>query len=74
MTQFIIAMNLEVFIQIFYHDLPGDIIEDENQLLVEIKKGYDFKRLETFNEKFNNHEDGKATKRVVDCVFKQVIK
>ena len=53
-----------------YHDLPGDIIEDENQLLVEIKKGYDFKRLETFNEKFNNHEDGKATKRVVDCVFK----
>ena len=24
-----------------YHDLPGDIIEDENQLLVEIKKGYD---------------------------------
>ena len=27
-------------------------------------------RLETFNEKFNNHEDGKATKRVVDCVFK----
>uniref|UniRef100_UPI003AB86DEE CDP-glycerol glycerophosphotransferase family protein n=1 Tax=Faecalibacillus faecis TaxID=1982628 RepID=UPI003AB86DEE len=52
------------------HDLPGDILEDENRLLVEIKKGYDFKRLETFNEKFNNHEDGKATKRVVDCVFK----
>ena len=32
-----------------YHDLPGDIIEDENQLLEEIKKGYDCQRLDKFN-------------------------
>ena len=32
-----------------YHDLPGDIIEDENQLLEEIKKGYDYQRLDKFN-------------------------
>ena len=53
-----------------YHDLPGDIIEDENQLLEEIKKGYDYQRLNKFNQRFNNHEDGKASKRVVDIVFK----
>ncbi|MBS6797958.1 MAG: CDP-glycerol glycerophosphotransferase family protein [Coprobacillus sp.] len=53
-----------------YHDLPGDIIEDENQLLEEIKKGYDYQRLDKFNQRFNNHEDGKASKRVVDIVFK----
>ena len=67
---FIIEMNLRGFYLDIYHDLPGDIIEDENQLLEEIKKGYDYQRLDKFNQRFNNHEDGKASKRVVDIVFK----
>ena len=52
-----------------YHDLPGKIIEDEDELLSEIKKPYDYQRLSSFNARFNNHEDGHASERVVDIVF-----
>ena len=41
-----------------------------DNILEEIKKGYDYQRLDKFNQRFNNHEDGKASKRVVDIVFK----
>ena len=54
-----------------YQDLPGEIIENENLLLNKIKQNdYDYDKLVTFNQRFNNHEDGKASKRVVDIVFK----
>lgn len=53
-----------------YQDLPGDIIEDEDLLLDSIIKGYDYQRLSAFNARFNHHEDGNASKRVVDIVFK----
>ena len=46
-----------------------EILLKMNQLLEEIKKGYDYQRLDKFNQRFNN-EDGKASKRVVDIVFK----
>lgn len=52
-----------------YQDLPGRIIEDEDELLAEIKRPYDYDRLLKFNERFNNHEDGHASQRVIDIVF-----
>lgn len=54
-----------------YKDLPGDIIEDENELLTKINnKEYDYPKLDIFNSIYNNCEDGNASKRVVDIVFK----
>ncbi|MDH6367808.1 MULTISPECIES: CDP-glycerol glycerophosphotransferase family protein [unclassified Breznakia] len=58
----------------FYFDihktLPGDIIQDEDELLAKIKAGnYDYSRLESFNKEFNNLQDGHASDRVVDIVF-----
>lgn len=54
-----------------YRDLPGPIVEDENQLVKLINnEEYDFKRLEVFNRRFNNCEDGNASKRVIDILLK----
>lgn len=56
-----------------YQDLPGAIIEDENELLTALANNdYDYSRLTAFNQRFNNHEDGNASKRVMDILFKQV--
>lgn len=56
-----------------YQDLPGAIIEDENELLTALANNdYDYSRLTAFNQRFNNHEDGNASKRVIDILFKQV--
>lgn len=53
-----------------YQDLPGQVMEDERALVDAIKnQEYDYHHLDTFNARFNNHEDGKASKRVVDIVF-----
>lgn len=55
-----------------YHDLPGKIYEEEDALLKDIAAGvYDGAKLKEFNARFNEHEDGKASKRVVDIVFKE---
>lgn len=59
----------------FYFDihkvLPGDIIEDEDELLQKIKEdNYDYERLDRFNKEFNGLQDGHVSKRVVDIVFK----
>lgn len=54
-----------------YQDLPGSIYIDEKEMLTAIKKEvFDVQRLKIFNQKFNPHEDGDASKRVVDQVFK----
>lgn len=54
------------------NDLPGDIFEQENTLLEAILgHTYDYLRLVKFNQRFNNHEDGKASERVMDIVLKQ---
>ena len=53
-----------------YKDLPGQIYENEDDLLKDvIEKKYDYAKLKVFKERFNNHDDGKASKRVVDIVF-----
>ena len=54
-----------------YHELPGEVIEDEIVLLNKIKiNDFDFSKLTRFNQRFNNHEDGNASKRVLDILFK----
>ena len=64
------ADELRGFYFDIYEVMPGDIIQDEEQLLADIKKGqYDFKRLEAFNQRFNNWQDGHASQRVIDIVF-----
>ena len=44
---------------------------DENLLLEEIKQNnFDYDKLESFNLRFNNHEDGRASKRVLEILLK----
>ena len=55
-------------------DLPGKIIKTENELIEEIRLAttqfkYD-KKYENFNKKFNYLDDGQASKRVIDKIFK----
>lgn len=53
-----------------YSDLPGDIYEDEEMMLKDIREGnFDRERLSQFNARFNEHEDGHASQRVIDIVF-----
>ncbi len=55
-----------------YKDLPGKIYEEEEAMLKDIAAGiYDEARLEEFHAYFNEHEDGQASKRVIDIVFKE---
>ena len=54
-----------------YHDLPGDVIESEDELIQKIfSEKFDYNRLQIFNEQFNNHEDGNASKRVIEILLK----
>ena len=53
-----------------YTDLPGDIYEDESLMLDAIaQNNFQSDRLEKFNQRFNNMEDGNASKRVIDMMF-----
>ena len=53
-----------------YKDLPGQIYENEDDLLKDvIENKYDYAKLKAFKERFNNHDDGMASKRVIDIVF-----
>mgnify|MGYP001118708133 CR=1 FL=1 len=47
------------------------IYKEENEMLMDIKNQiYDDSRMEVFNQRFNNLDDGKASKRVVDIIYK----
>lgn len=53
-----------------HKDLPGDLFREEKALLTAMKhQVYDAQRMEKFNRRFNNCEDGNASKRVIDLVF-----
>lgn len=53
-----------------YTELPGDIYEDEQKLLNDMKNGiYDYSRLETFNQRFNHAQTGDCAKKVINIVF-----
>ncbi len=68
--------NLRGFYLDIYKDLPGPVIEDENQLLqsiIDIDKvlaPYE-KQIERFYEEYCSFDDGNASRRVLDIVFKQ---
>lgn len=65
------AQNLRGFYLDIYKDLPGKIYESEEEMLEDISHGiYDYSRLADFNAYFNNHEDGKASQRVIDILYK----
>lgn len=54
-----------------YTELPGQIYEDEQNLLNDMKNDvYDYSRLEVFNQRFNHAQTGDCAKKVIDIVFK----
>ena len=66
--------DLRGFYLNIYKDLPGEIIEDENKLLDEMKN-YDLylekniSKLEEFNLIYNNFQDGNCSKKVAEILF-----
>lgn len=67
------ATDLRGFYLDIHKDIPGEIYMDEETMLKAIKNEvYDYSKLNEFNQYFNNHEDGKASKRVVDILYKAV--
>ncbi|MEG1474629.1 MAG: CDP-glycerol glycerophosphotransferase family protein [Longicatena sp.] len=66
------AQELRGFYLDIYTELPGDIFDNEEDMLQAIKEErYDEEKLVAFNKRFNNCEDGRATKRVLDVLYKQ---
>lgn len=64
------ADELRGFYFDIYETMPGDIIENEDELLDDlVKNEYDYSRLKQFNQKFNEWQDGHASDRVIDIVF-----
>lgn len=54
-----------------YEDLPGDVFVNERRMLEAIVHGAcNVERMEIFNRKFNNREDGKASERVVNAILR----
>ena len=67
------ATDLRGFYLDIHKDIPGEICMDEETMLMDIKNEvYDYSKLDDFNLYFNNHEDGNASKRVVDILYKAV--
>ena len=68
--------DLRGFYLNIYKDLPGEIIEDENKLLNEIKNynlylEKNISKLEEFNLIYNNFQDGNCSKKVAEILFKK---
>ena len=56
-----------------YKELPGQIYEEEGNMLEDVKNGvYDYSYLEIFNERFNSEQTGNCAQKVIDIVFKNV--
>ncbi|MFV0394054.1 MAG: CDP-glycerol glycerophosphotransferase family protein [Coprobacillaceae bacterium] len=54
-----------------YQELPGPIFENEKEMLQTIQEQiFDYQVVSKFNERFNNHEDGNASKRAVDAIIR----
>ncbi len=57
-----------------YKDLPGQIYEDELNMLTDIKNQvYDYDYLETFNKRFNGEQDGNCSQKVINILFKPTL-
>lgn len=63
------AKDLRGFYFDIHKELPGRIYQDEDALLQAIADGdFDPERLARFNQRFNNREDGHASRRAVDLL------
>lgn len=52
------------------HDLPGEIVTTEDQLLdLILEEKYDYMKLKEFNKEFNSFQDGKSSQKVIEKVF-----
>ena len=66
------AKELRGFYFDIYETLPGPIVENEDDLLKElISNSYDYDKLNSFNEKFNQWHDGKSCEKVCNILFKE---
>ena len=67
------AQDLRGFYLDIHKDLPGKIYRNEEDLLVDLKNNvFDYEHLKEFNAYFNNKEDGNASKRVIDILYKEI--
>lgn len=65
------AKDLRGFYLDIYKELPGKIYTEEKNMLEAIRNGvYDASLMKEFNQRFNNLDDGKASLRVVDLLYK----
>ena len=64
--------NLRGFYLDIYKDLPGDIYQNEDQLIQAVKEGkYDYERLSEFNARFNNFQDQYCSRKIVKMIFEE---
>ena len=66
--------NLRGFYLDINEDLPGEIITNETKLLKSIKDSKSYykdneNKLDRFNERYNNFQDGKCSEKVVEYIF-----
>lgn len=65
------ANDLRGFYLDIYKDLPGKIYQSEEEMLEDIRNDvFDNSKMSEFNKYFNNLDDGKASARVVDILYK----
>lgn len=66
------ASELRGFYFDIYETLPGPIVQNENDLLAQIKNSnFDYDRLKKFNQEFNEFHDGQCAKKVCDILFER---
>lgn len=64
------AQELRGFYFNIYTTLPGDIVDNETDLLTCICDGkFDYVRLKSFNEQFNAWNDGTCSKKVIETLL-----
>lgn len=68
--------NIRGFYLDIYKDLPGDVVENTEELLSKIiylenNKNLYINKIRKFNTRFNDMNDGKATTRVLNTLFKK---
>lgn len=65
------AKDLRGFYMDIHKELPGKIYMEEEAMLEDVKNHrYDASLMDVFNARFNNLDDGKASRRVVDILYK----
>ena len=66
------ASELRGFYFDIYETLPGPIVQNEDDLLKALTSNtYDYDKLTSFNESFNQWHDGKCCEKVCDILFKE---